>query len=345
MGLKTLLIALLIVTLILGGTWIYVKQTQQNATAEIISPFANKLVAAVDELKTPIQPKPNSELANNDIINILLLGIDRRSREETAYRTDIMISLIVNKKTNKVAMVSVPRDLWYHSGRINAVYVAEDFIGMQDAFEKFTGIRPQKFVLTDFADFSWIVDSMGGVPVTVETSFTDTQYPVDATHGYQTINFIQGPTVLTGEKALIYARSRKGNNGEGSDWMRMKRQHLILKGMLQAVVQPQSLFNPMNVEKALTMVTTNKMDTNLQLDDAKYLWDFYKDKDKYEIQSFFLDGDYVFNPPMENYGGAWVLDEQPDGFTKFSKELSDYLNNIPQPLPTTESNQEEVHNN
>ena len=49
------------------------------------------------------------------------------------------------------------------------------------------------------------------------------------------------------------------------------------------------------------------MDTNLELADAYYLWDFYKDKGLYTFESLFLDHDYVYSPPMEEYGGAWVI--------------------------------------
>ncbi len=275
-----------------------------------------------------IDTSPKSELNNSDVISVLLLGIDRRSKFEFGYRTDTMINLIFNKKTNVALLVSVPRDLWSGYGRINATFIESGWEGLADSFGEITGITPTKFVLTDFEDFSWVVDAMGGVPVDVVTTFTDSSYPVDATKGYQTVSFIQGREVLTGERALIYARSRKGNNGEGSDWMRMKRQHNILKGMLDAVAQPKSLFNPMNVEKALTMATQNRMDTNINVLDAEFLWDLYKDRDKYTIESVILDEDFIFNPPMEDYGGAWVLVSRTGGYLNFHTKISNLLNGI-----------------
>ena len=292
-----------------------------KTTKEVISPFAK-------ELTNKITSKYNHSFDETKPINILLLGIDRRSRLEYGYRTDIMILISVNPKTNRIAMVSLPRDLWYDSGRLNAVYMFSGFERLADGFEEITGLRPQKFVLTDFEDFKWIVDAMGGVPVNVQTTFTDYDYPVDATLGYQTVTFVQGPEKLTGERALIFSRSRKGDYDNG-DWGRMKRQHLVLKGMLEAVKQPESIFNPMVVEEAFKIVTTNKMDTNLSLDDAKYLWDFYKDKDKYQIESFYLDYDYIYTPPASEYGGAWVLTETDGGYGAFTKKVTDYLNNVP----------------
>jgi LCP family protein required for cell wall assembly len=263
----------------------------------------------------------NSDLFDKNVLNILLLGIDRRSKFEYSYRTDIMILLSVNVETNKVTLVSVPRDLWYQGQRVNATYITQGFDELSDAFYEITGLKTNKYILTDFEDFSWIVDAMGGVPVTVERSFIDSSYPVDATLGYQTISFTQGPEKLTGERALIYSRSRKGSNGEGSDWARMRRQHLILRGMIDAIVQPGNLFNPMNVEKAFNHVTEGRMDTNLSIEDSKFLWDMYKDKDKYEIHSLFLDSTYVYSPPMQDYGGAWVLVSADQNYESFKKDL------------------------
>lgn len=178
---------------------------------------------------------------------------------------------------------------------------------LQQGLNSITGLEIDSFILTDFEDFSWIVDSMGGVQIGVENSFVDSLYPVDVTKTYQTVAFEQGVEIMDGQRALIFARSRKGSNGEGSDWARMRRQHLILKGMVESILQPKSIFNPMNVEYAFNLVTTGRMDTNLTLSDANYLWDLYKDKDKYKYVSLILDSDYVYNPPMDQYGGAWVL--------------------------------------
>lgn len=327
---KKFLLVTFTFVLILGATLVVVSRINKNNAQEMLYPL---IVKMIDSFPDETNPKnifgSKSELANKDILNILLLGIDRRSRAETGYRSDIMILLSINKKDKHVVLTSVPRDLWVHGGRINAIYVAEGWEGIQSAFETITGQKPERYILTDFKDFSWIVDAMDGVDVTVENTFTDSEYPVDETKTYQTISFTEGPTRLTGRTALIFARSRHGNNGEGSDWMRMKRQHLILKGMLTAVMHPKSLFNPMVVENAFNTVTQGKMDTNLTLEDAKFLWDFYKDKDQYTIDSLFMNSDYVYNPPMSDYGGAWVLIPRDPTNSAFHTVINNKLMGIP----------------
>lgn len=305
--------------LLSSGYYLYLQKTQ-------IKDNLIKLTPSVPFIPKPKDPKDDSTLPRNKTINILLLGIDRRSRMEPAYRTDIMILMSLNPVTNRVVLTSVPRDLWIGGARVNALYIQKGWDGIKKAFEEISGMEVSRFILTDFEDFKWIVDAMGGVSVDVQTTFTDVEYPVDATKTYQTVSFAKGPVVLTGERALIYSRSRHGNNGEGSDFMRMRRQHQILKGMVNSVLSPKSIFNPMNIEKAFDMVTKGRMDTNLELADAYFLWDFYKDKDKYMFDSLVLDSIYLHNPPMSEYGGAWVLIPKDRNYADFKKVLTETLN-------------------
>lgn len=334
--------------IVVGGTAYYIYEDfdarSQGKEPEIVSPLAKIAKESVfggDKYKQE-EKVPDTELATKDILNILLLGIDRRSKAELGFRTDIMVLVSVNKNENKVVMTSVPRDLWYDGGRINAVYNGYGWETTQDAFEEITGMRPDKYILTDFEDFSWLVDEMGGVEVNVETTFTDSLYPVDATKEYQTISFTQGPEKLTGERALIFSRSRKGDNDNG-DWGRMRRQHLILKSIVDEITdadsflcnftdnqsltgQCDSYVTVDTITKSLSYVTTGRMNTNLNVMDLDYLWDFYKDKDSYAVESVFMDYEYVYSPPLSEYGGAWVLVPIGKDYASFHQTLKEKLN-------------------
>ncbi len=306
--------------------------------------FLSPIIEQAENLTAAVSP-PQTDLADDNVINVLLLGIDRRSRAEAGYRTDIMILVSVNTETNRVVLTSIPRDLWYGSGRLNATYIAEGWEGMQSAIEEITGHKPERFILTDFADFAWVIDALGGVDVVVETAFTDHEYPNDVTNTPMTISFTAGPQHLDGANALIYSRSRKGDFDNG-DWGRMARQHIVLKSLVNAIAQPTSFIcgltkntpfaqggcaeaiDKNTIEQALKTVTTGKMETNLAVEDLVYLWDFYKDKDLYTIESLFLNHDYLFTPPMAEYGGAWVLAPIGDSYTTFQTDLQNLLTGI-----------------
>lgn len=266
-----------------------------------------------------------------DQTNILLIGTDisdiRRSKGQYGFNTDTMILVSINPNTNRVLLTSVPRDLWINNGKINSLYTLYGEKILIDAFEKITGQEVDGTIMADFDDFAWIVDSFGGVPVDVQRTFSDYNFPTEY-GGVNPVTFEKGIEIMDGERALTFARSRKGNNGEGSDLMRAKRQHLILEGFIKAVNQPESIFWPMDIEYFYKTVTApQKMSTTLSLNNATLLWDLYKDKDKYTIESFVVDGGYVYHPgmyPQSSYH-AWVFVPRDEGFEQLHNDIKSKL--------------------
>jgi LCP family protein required for cell wall assembly len=172
-------------------------------------------------------------------VNILLLGIGGPGHEGPNL-TDTMIVASIDVKTKDVVMISVPRDFMVTlPGRgyqkINAAYayaeLDQENSGGQaaiDAVEKITGLDIPYFAVIDFKGFVKAVDRVGGVDITVDRTFTDAQYP-NYNYGYlppQT--FTKGEEHMDGERALIFARSRHGNNGEASDFARSERQKKVI---------------------------------------------------------------------------------------------------------------------
>jgi anionic cell wall polymer biosynthesis LytR-Cps2A-Psr (LCP) family protein len=130
---------------------------------------------------------------------------------------------------------------------------------------------------------------------------------------------------MNGERALTFARSRKGNNGEGSDLMRAKRQHQILKGMIKSVENEKSIFFPFDIKEFYTEVILHT-ETNISLDDAIYVFSFYKNINDYKIKSLVLDDRYIYHP--ENaapYGGAWVFVAKDFNFSTLHQDLENFL--------------------
>jgi LCP family protein required for cell wall assembly len=279
------------------------------------------------EKKETSKPKEEiSELADRDVINILLLGIDRRSKSATAYNTDTMILLSANPKDNVVLLTSVPRDIWINGNKINALYSTQGEDSLTNAFEKITGLSINGYIRCDFEDFRWIVNSFGGVPVDVERSFKDVHFPNNTDTGLKPVSFEAGFEVMDGWRALDFARSRKGTNGEGSDLMRAKRQHRILMGMVDGISQPQSNFWPMDIPKFYEAVT-QRMHTTLSLTDVRYLWDFYKDRDDYETISFVVDDEYIYHPgmyPNSEYH-AWVFIPRDSNWSDLHSDIQEML--------------------
>ncbi len=300
---------------------------------------ASQIVSEVIEKTTkPVNKGDNSFFADKEVINILLIGKDigaeRRSKGQTGYNADILILLSINPKKNKALLTSFPRDIWQNNSKINGILVTQGMDSLLDAMSKISGQKVDKYIAIDFDGIRWLVNQFKGVPVEVETSFVDNTFPNNSDTAVTTVSFNKGTEVMDGERALTFARSRKGNNGEGSDLKRAKRQHQILKGMVTAVEKEDSNFYPFNIEDFYTKVVKN-LETNVSLDDAYYVFSFYKNIKDYQIQSLVLDERYIYHP--ENaapYGGAWVFVAKDAGFKSLHKDISDFLLTDVNPLNT-----------
>lgn len=322
-----------------GILFFVVKDFLVKEDIDFVTPITRKIGEvnwpnALENFGTTREKLKANSVFQSDNLNVLLLGVDtsegRRLRGQGGFNTDTMVLLTVNPQTNKVLLTSIPRDLWINGNKINALYSVFGEETLIDAYEQVTGQTIDGVIRADFDHFEWIIDAFGGVTVDVPTSFVDGDFPNITDSGTTVITFTQGTEKMSGERALTFARSRKGTNGEGSDLMRAKRQHLLLESMIEAISQPNSQFWPMDIETFFKAVTApSKMYTTLTVNDAKYLWDFYKDKDLYTVESFVIGDDYIYHPglyPASEYH-AWVFIAREPGFANLHKDITAKLNN------------------
>jgi hypothetical protein len=90
----------------------------------------------------------------------------------------------------------------------------------------------------------------------VETSFTDREYPTD-NDKIERISFKKGVQTMNGSTALKYARSRKGDNGEGSDYQRARRQQKVIVAIKDKLLSTDTLLNPAKVLEIISSVEKN----------------------------------------------------------------------------------------
>ena len=190
-------------------------------------------------------------------ITILLTGVDTYvGRTEHLYDSIMVVSL--DTTTNKVAMVSVPRDSaafpLYFGGtvgpatRINALvsYVQHGWIKSPDdpmtTFVKeigyLVGIPIDSYAVMDLAGFMTMIDMVGGIDVVNPSAIDDPSYSwLDgSTHGF---TLSAGPHHLDGRNALAYVRSRHGENN--SDWRRASRQQQVMVALVHKMASPDMI--------------------------------------------------------------------------------------------------------
>ncbi len=207
-------------------------------------------------------------------INILLLGIGGAGHEGSNLTDTIMIASI-DPRNNKVALISLPRDLlvdipgygWSKINNAHAYGEAErpghgPELAEQVISSTFN-IPLQYYVRMDFKGFEKMIDLVGGVNVFVDKSFTDYTYPT-SDKKYQVVRFEEGPQLMDGVRALQFARSRHSMmNNEGSDFSRSRRQQKIIMAMSERVMTKDFLLNPQKINELLSTLNEN-LSTNLQ---------------------------------------------------------------------------------
>ncbi|MFA6525241.1 MAG: LCP family protein [Patescibacteria group bacterium] len=244
-------IYLFVVIVLVGLTFSY--KVILSANSVIASSDVPSLISQLKYLV--VQPEDLIDGEKDDRINVLMLGMGGAGHSG-GYLADTIMIASVKPSTKGVAFISIPRDLYVpipDNGwrKINNAYAfgyAKDPKSggeelMIDVIEEITGLTIHYYGRVDFEGFRKVIDDIGGVDVYVERTFYDPLYP-DYNYGYQPVSFQQGNNHFNGEKALQFARSRHGNNNEGSDFARSQRQQKILLAAKEKLLSSSTLLNP-----------------------------------------------------------------------------------------------------
>ncbi len=272
----------------------------------------------------------------DDRINILLLGIGGAGHDGP-YLSDTNIILSIKPSTNEVAMISIPRDLGVNIEKhgIRKINSADSFGEAQAAgsggefarqvFAKTFGMDIPYYARVDFSAFQEIVDEVGGVTVNVPRTFVDYEFP-GPNFSYRTLNFEAGVQNMNGERALDFARSRHGNNGEGSDFARSRRQQLMISALKEKLLSVGTYTNPVLVQNILQSLSSH-ITTNLNFGQMMYLANLAKDADK-NIKMLVLDNSETGY--LKSYiadSGAYLLTPRTGSFDDINLAIQNVFDN------------------
>ncbi|MDQ3238891.1 MAG: LCP family protein [bacterium] len=128
---------------------------------------------------------------------------------------------------------------------------------------------------------------------------------------YEILTFKKGPVSLNGKTALKFVRSRHGNNGEGSDFARSRRQEKIIAALKESILSAETLINPTKVGPLLNTFGSSIETDIAPTDYGEFFKIVQKAKDaKIESHSVSADGDnplLVVPGDLGLYRGAYVL--------------------------------------
>lgn len=118
-------------------------------------------------------------------VNILLLG-NAGGKHDGPDLTDSIIVVSYNLKTNRAALISIPRDLWLEgiSGKVNSAWEDGEqrpeggLKFAEDKIDDILGIPIHYGIRINFDGFSRAIDLVDGIDVEVPKTFDDFNYPI-----------------------------------------------------------------------------------------------------------------------------------------------------------------------
>jgi polyisoprenyl-teichoic acid--peptidoglycan teichoic acid transferase len=255
--------------------------------------------------------------------NLVIMGIGGEGHESPDLTDTIMlVSLGLTSKDIKI--ISIPRDLWVDTlkAKVNSAYYYGNekkekggLVLAKSAIGEITGQPIHYIAVIDFSGFVQIIDSVGGIDVTVDRPFDDYEYPIPGKETaepenarYEHLHFDAGLTHMDGTTALKFARSRHASGVEGTDYARGARQQKIILALKDKILTTGTLTN-LNTVKSLVdqLVATIKTDISPDLYSSFLQFGLAFQKSHAPLTSTSLT-DYVVEPKNKSpYGGQWVI--------------------------------------
>ena len=254
-------------------------------------------------------------------VNILVLGTiiltsdlpDAQSKPKGRYlaevddnlngMSDAMLLIRFDPATQKVAVLSIPRDTRVHiqgvgKTKINfANYVGGAPLSAQTVSQVLGDIPIDRYIRFNVNGFGKLVDAFGGVDMYVPKKM---KYQDDSQHLY--INLNAGQQKLNGSKAIQYMRYRHDDLG---DIGRVQRQQAFFRAFIDQKLKPEAITK---FPEILAIVKDN-IDTNLSVEEVLALAGYTSKIDRKSIQMHMAPGRFS-NPGEFDSLSYWILDNR-----------------------------------
>lgn len=190
------------------------------------------------ETETETEPEPVHVAADQTIVNIMLVGQDRRQNDSEQQRSDAMILVTLNRTNQTIDLTSFMRDTYveipgWGGNRLNAAYAFGGMALMDETISQNFGVQIDGNIEVDFYDFVEIIDAVGGVDIDVKEEeisvLNDYVREVATALGEKAEDHYvtnSGMQHLNGIQTLSYCRIRYVGN---ADFERTQRQRQVLQ--------------------------------------------------------------------------------------------------------------------
>ena len=251
-----------------------------------------------------------------DTFNVYISGIDTFGPVSSVSRADVNIIMTVNKKTGRILLTTTPRDSYvkiadggnnqYDKLTHAGLYGVDSSI---HTLENLYGIKIDYYARLNFTSFLKLIDTVGGVDVYNDQTFT-------SLHGKY--SFTPGLVHLNADKALGFVRERYGLTGGDND--RGKNQEKVITAIIKKITSKEGLSNYQSIIKELSQ----SIQTNMPIETAMSLANEQLSAGKdYNVASQALTGTGSMGLPSYAMPGVNLYMTQID-----EQSLSEVTNNI-----------------
>lgn len=232
------------------------KIIEDDPEAIILDPETDTDVPDLPELTEPEEPVADPGVNWDNVVNILLVGQDRRPGQGR-QRSDSMILVTVNKSKKTITLTSFMRDAHvtipgYKSNKLNATYAFGGMNLLNQTLEQNYGVHVDGDIEVDFNSFKKIIDLLGGVDIKLtkkEAAYLNGAFHLNGTSE----ELSAGVHRLNGDMALTYSRLRSID----SDYRRAERQRAVITSLIERYKNQSTTQMLAMLEDILPLVVTN----------------------------------------------------------------------------------------
>ncbi len=224
------------------------------------------IIKKMDHVETKDRTRTEGAVSASYVQSVLIIGTDGRTEDDRG-RSDSMILVSMNKKTNKLYMTSFMRDCYvdipgYGSNKLNAAYAFGGPELLMDTIESNFRVKIDDYILINFNTFASIIDAAGGVDIEVSDDEAEALNEILISEVNELMGDEResdllsggGKKHLSGKQALSFSRIRKVGN---SDFERTSRQRRVMNELIKNARSGSFSFLRKFTKSALPSMVTN----------------------------------------------------------------------------------------
>jgi len=274
----------------------------------IYSCVSLSLISKIEHVDDDSRDHNADALSAKYVQSILIIGTDTRTGDERG-RSDSMILLSLNKKTDEMILTSFMRDSYvdipgYGMDKLNAAYSYGGPELLMDTIENNFYVKIDNYISVNFNAVSSIIEAAGGLDLEISDAeaneinviLINEVNELMGDDKYADLLEEGGDVHLNGKQALCYSRIRYVGN---SDFERTSRQRSVITALMKKAVKSGPKFI-VNVSKnALPHLTTNMSKKDLYLFSLKLPFALRYDTKQIQIP---VEGSYSGEDVYDEYG-------------------------------------------